>query len=380
MPALSAGGRITPTDTADPSSGRIHAQLQPLFDAMVSSPRPQTAIYWLARPPGDGPALLREMVAGRAAIAHETFQALPMNPTRNYLRDLLAAVGVLPPYEPRIERIGPWVDNLIRDLSEVHQHTIMQFARWVILRRLRAHSDQGELTKGMVQTARHNVKQTVALLAWLDARDERNTDLTQLELDAYLDDRARHTATTLSPFGHWLNRTGINNNIRIGFIPPSKGQVVMSDADRWRHVHTLLHDASIRRYVRIAGLFMLLFTQTVTGISRMRNNQVDASDPPRVFVTFQRTPVEMPEPLGQLLREQLGERGRASYATETNEWLFPGMIPGRHLATENIRSQLVTFGIRPHTARHAAMLSLAAEVPHMILAQTLGISQTAATH
>lgn len=119
----------------------------------------------------------------------------------------------------------------------------------------------------MVQTARHNVKQTVALLAWLDARDERITGLTQLELDAYLDDRARHTATTLSPFGHWLNRTGINTNIRIGFIPPSKGQVVMSDADRWRHVHTLLHDDSIRRYVRIAGLFMLLFAQTVTGIS-----------------------------------------------------------------------------------------------------------------
>ncbi len=302
-----------------------------------------------------------------------------MTPGYNYLRDLLAAVGVLEPYEPRIERIGPWLDELITTLSEVHQHTVTQFARWVILRRLRARSDRDELTKGMVQTARHNLKQTIALLTWLEQQDVEITDLTQPMLEGYLDERPRHTATTLHPFARWLNSTGINTKIRLDYIAPSTAQVAMSDTDRWEHVHTLLHDHSIRRYVRIAGLFMLLFAQTVTSITRMRAAQVDVSDPARVFVTFECTPVEMPEPLGQLLREQLSARGQASYVSNTNEWLFPGGIPGRHLVTENIRSQLVVLGIRPRPARHAAMFALAAQVPHMILAQTLGISNTAAT-
>jgi hypothetical protein len=36
-------------------------------------------------------------------------------------------------------------------------------------------------------------------------------------------------------------------------------------------------------------------------------------------------------------------------------WLLPGGHPGKHLATENIRSQLVERGIQPGTARNAAM-------------------------
>ncbi len=48
----------------DPTTGEIHAGLRRLFDAMLDSPRPQTAIYWLSRPPGHGPALLRQMATG----------------------------------------------------------------------------------------------------------------------------------------------------------------------------------------------------------------------------------------------------------------------------------------------------------------------------
>lgn len=154
----------------------------------------------------------------------------------------------------------------------------------------------------------------------------------------------------------------------------------MSDADRWDHVSTLLHDDTIRLYTRIGGLLMLLFAQPLAGICRMRTDQVDLTHPDgHVLVTFRDTPLEMPEPLGALIRTHLGQRGQASYAARGNGWLFPGGIPGRHLATENIRSQLVARGIAPHSARHAALFALSGQIPHMILAQTLGISPTAAT-
>ena len=75
---------------------------------------------------------------------------------------------------------------------------------------------------------------------------------------------------------------------------------------------------------------------------------------------------------------QLARRGQASYASRPDQWLFPGGIPGKHLATENIRGQLVERGIQPNSARKAAMFQLAGEIPTPILADILGLSpQTA---
>ena len=54
-------------------------------------------------------------------------------------------------------------------------------------------------------------------------------------------------------------------------------------------------------------------------------------------------------------------------------------IPGKHLATENIRGQLVARGIQPNSARKAAMFQLAGEIPTPILAEMLGLSTQTAT-
>ena len=67
-----------------------------------------------------------------------------------------------------------------------------------------------------------------------------------------------------------------------------------------------------------------------------------------------------------------------SYASSATYWLFPGGIPGNHLATENIRSQLVARGIQPAEARKAAMFGLAAEIPTPILADILGLGTNTA--
>lgn len=369
--------RLT-TVLTDPATGDVHARLRPLFDAMISSERPQTAIYWLSRPPGIGPALLRKMATGEVAISHATFRDLPSDRARYYLRDLLAAVGVLEPYEPRIERITPWLTEQTAPLTPIHRQTIEQFAHWAVIRRLRHASDRDQLTKGAVQGARHQIKKTIELLAWLEQRDTTIADATQADIESYLASTTTHSVTITAQFTRWLADTGTNHQVRLASLPPSKAAVTMTDDERWRHVRTLLHDHTIRLYVRIGGLFMLLFAQSLTSISRMRADQINTADPARVMVTFRDEPVQMPEPLGALLREQLTRRGHASYASRDNGWLFPGGRPGRHLLTENFRGALVDLGIRPHSARHAALFALATEVPHMILAQALGISHTSA--
>lgn len=362
----------------DPSTGLIHAQLAPLFAALVNADRPQSAIYWLRRPPGDGPRLLGQMARGEVAINHETFDRLPANKSFHYLRDLLAADDVLAPYDARLERMTPWVDNFVATLAPEHAMVIERFARWRVLRYLRTTAARDELTKGAIQAARTNIRGAAALLAWLDEHHLTITSATQANLEHYLTRaRARTTANDIYRFINWARDTGLNAALNVTTPPQGPPSVTMSDTKRWGHVELLLHDTRIRHYVRVGGLFMLLFAQPLTTICAMKTSQVEVSNG-RVLVTFLRTPVEMPPPLDELIREQMAQRGQASYASRNTQWLFPGGTPGKHLTTENIRRQLVERGIKPQASKHAALFQLAAQVPHPILADVLGISTTSA--
>ncbi len=363
----------------DAATGQIHAQLVPVFDSIVNGERPQTAIYWLMRRQRIGPGLLAGMARGELPISHDTFTQRPMDRTHNYVRDLLVAVGVLPAYEPLIERMTPWLATLGETLDPHHARTVDQFARWRVLRHLRRRADQGVLTTGSFQAARARLRRVVAFLAWLETRGHSLHTATQADLEQFLTTQPKSVGGQLGQFLSWARDTGVNSALSLTPRKAPEPQVTMSDGDRWGHVNTLLHGDSIRLYTRIGGLFMLLFAQPITDICLMRTSQVDTSDPRRVLVAFEHTPIQMPDPLAVLIRAHLGRRGQASYASRDNGWLFPGGIPGRPLATENIRGQLVARGIPPHSARHAALFALSGQVPHMILAQTLGISQTAAT-
>lgn len=362
----------------DPSTGAVHEQLKPVFEVLINGPRPQTAIFWLMRRQQIGPRLLGQMARGEIPISHHTFNQLPMDHTRNYLRDLLVAVDVLEPYEPLIERMIPWLATLGDPLNAHHKPILDQFANWRVLRHLRRQADVGRLTKGTFQSARSRLRRVVTLLTWLEARGRSIETATQTDLEDHLATQPKSVAAELSQFLIWTHDTGLNRSLTWAYRATTEPQVTMSDNDRWTHVNTLLNDATIPLPTRIAGLLMLLFAQHITTICAMRTEHVDTTTEDRVLVTFKSTPIEMPDPLAQMLRDHLKRRGPASYVSHDNGWLFPGGNPGRPLATESIRQRLVARGIPPHSARHAALFALTGQVPHMILAQTLGISHTAA--
>lgn len=363
----------------DPRTGQIHERLRPVFDAILAGEHPQSGIYWLRRRQRIGPGLLAAMARGEIAISHRSFNDRPMDRVHNYVRDLLVALGVLEPYEPLIERMIPWLATLGETLDPHHARLVDQFAHWRVLRHLRRLAENDSLTTGSCQGARARLRRVVAWLGWLEARGRSIQTATQADLEEHLFTQPKSVGGELAQFLTWVRDTGLNPALGSTYRNSAGPAVTMSDAARWAHVNTLLHDESIRLYTRIGGLFMLLFAQPITTICRMRTDQVDTDGHGRVLVTFERTPIQMPDHLAELIRTHLGQRGQASYASRGNGWLFPGGIPGRPLATENIRSQLVERGIRPRAARHAALFALSGQVPHMILAQTLGISQTAAT-
>lgn len=359
----------------DPDTAQIHQQLQPVFNALMTVDRPQTTLYWFRR--SEGPLILHRMATGELQISHKTFQLLPSNKTTNYLRDFLTALGVLPHYEARIERMLPWLEDQLDTIPKADADIVRRFAQWRVLRHLRQKAARDELTKSMVLQGRAQIKGAARFLDWLTRHDTTLTGMGQADLERYLITHPG-SETSQHAFIGWVRTSGINTSLRIPKQPRRFSSVTMSEEERWGHVQTLLHDQTMRHYTRIGGLFMLLFAQPLTTICRMHADQVTLTDDGQVTVTFERTPILMPEPLDRIIIEHMNRRGQASYASRNSRWLFPGGIPGNHLATENIRGQLVDRGIKPYNSRKAALFQLAAEIPTPILAELLGISTTTA--
>jgi hypothetical protein len=363
------------TELLSDHAGRIHPQLQPVFDALLAGPRPQTTLWWFKR--SDGPQILRQMALGELAIAHGTFEQLPSNRATNYLRDLLTAAGVLPPYHPPLERITPWLRQILQPLPKETADLLDQYARWHVLRKLRSTPRGGTPTQKAAEGARAQIRGAARLLEWLDSQDIALPSMTQPDAERYVSQHPTR-AETVAAFLDWTDRHRLTRGVTLPKRQPAQPQVTVSDEQRWRHVELLLHDDTFRTYTRVAGLFMLLFAQPLTRTLQMRANQITQHDNQRVSVTFDTVQIELPEPLDQLVRDQLGNRGHASYLSSTDTWLFPGGIPGRHLTAENIRSQLVARGIHPNHARKAAMFQLAAEIPTPVLADILGLGRNTA--
>lgn len=360
---------------SDPT-GRIHPGLQPVFDALMAARRPQTVLYWLTR--STGPAVLAAMAKGEIEISHAAFDELPADKAVKYVNELLAAVGVLSPFNARLEQITPWLAETLGSLPKEHAELIGRFAKWQVLRSLRLQAGRGVLTASSVENGRAAIITAVRFLAWLDRHAETLATATQAELEDYVLAYPGRGEVLVS-FITWANRSKLTSGLELPKWQRPAPHVVLSDHDRWAQVELLLHDQSVRLYVRVAGLFTLLFAQPLTRICRMRADQIGRSPKGgRVTVNFDTFPIELPGPLDELVLEQLSRQGQASYASRPDPWLFPGGTPGKHLSTESIRFQLVARGIQPSDARKAAMFQLAAGMPTPILAEILGLGTNTA--
>lgn len=357
----------------DPATGQIHHQLRPVFDELVNSERPQTGVWWLRKKPGVGPQLLSQMACGAIKISHDTFRALPSDRSHDYVRTLLVAVGVLSPIEIRIERMLPWIDEVVAKLPAEDAALIRRFAHWHVLRHMRRAAREKRLTKSMTDASRRRVRVAIEFVVFLAAHDATTATATQDLLERYQEQVGR-TLSHEYAFVIWLRESRINTTLTIpdtGRPPPA---VTVSDTQRWAAVDRLLHDTTLRRYTRIAGLLTLLFAQPLSRIVAMRTSQVTITDDRAVHITFSTIPVQMPPVFDDLIREHLDHRGKSLYASRMTGWLFPGGSPGHHLATENIRSQLVAVGIKPYESRKAALFQLASDMPAPVLAELIGIT------
>lgn len=358
----------------DPATGQTHHRLRPIFDALVNSERPQTGLWWLRKKPGFGPQLLQQMACGAIDISHDTFRSLPSDKPHDYLRNLLIAVGVLEPVDMRIERMPPWIDDITADLPPDDAALIRRFAHWHVLRQMRTAARGDRLTKTMADASRRRIRVAIHFVNFLDDHGFTPDTATQDLLERYQQHVGGASLTHEYAFVTWLRDSRINTKLTIPEVPRTWPAITVSDTQRWGAVDRLLHDTTLRHYTRIGGLLTLLFAQPLARIVAMRTSQIAETDDHGLNVTFNTIPIRMPPVLDDLIREHLERRGKSLYASRDTGWLFPGGNPGHHLASENIRAQLVATGIKPYENRKAALFHLAGDIPSPVLAELIGIT------
>lgn len=358
---------------SDSTTGEVNVRLLPLFDMLVNSERPQTTIWWLRKKPSIGADLLGQMARGEVAISHDTFRALPQDQARGYLRSLLAAAGILEPFDPHLERMASWLDDFLTEIPEHHRELLRRYGRWHVLRDMRRAAAQGRLTSSVAHGGRRRVRVAAMVLAYFDQHGATAAEADQALLEQYLAETRLVVSAELG-FIAWLRQTRINTSIK---MPTARKrpepEITVGEDHRWAIVERLLHDASIKRYARIGGLFLLVFAQPLSRIVAMKTSQITHINE-ALHVTFATIPIPMPAPLNALIAEHLGQRGMSLHGSRGTGWLFPGGSPGQHLNTENIRARLVAIGMKPYEGRKAALFQLAADMPAPVLGELIGIS------
>ena len=352
----------------------IPAQLTAVYQAIIATPTPRSALNWLRK--GAGARLLAEIATGDLPATHEALDAHPYRHAAHYLRQLLVANQVLPPRDEALASTEHFLADTLADIaSDTDRRLVATYATWRVLRRLRRSAERSARPRTYTRHAHLKITAATRFLAWLAQRHTTLTTAGQADIDDWL--TTRPAAYDVGDFLLWAAERGHCHP----FTVPTPGRntgTATGDAQRWAHDARLLHNNDLELTDRVAGALLLLYGQQLSRITAMTTEQVRRRDD-QVFLRLGRDEITIPEPLATLLitltRDSRRYTGVGSPATT---WLFPGLHPGRPLTAARLGERLRKLGIHAQPGRRAALASLAAQLPAAVLADLLDLHPTTA--
>jgi hypothetical protein len=361
---LSAG-----TDTISPL-------LTGVFDAVTAAAQPRSALNWLRK--GAGARLLADMAAGRLPLTHQALDTHPRRRAADYLRDMLTATGALPPRDEPLARTGQWLAALLEGIEPAADRRLVQaYATWQVMRRLRA-SAAANVARPRTPTAhaRTNIRAAISLLAWLRGHGTTLAACGQADIDQWLG--TGPSAVLVRDFLTWAATRHHCRRLAIP-APTRRTGPAIADDHRWTLAGRLLHDTTLEATDRVAGCLLLLYGQPLSRIAAMTTGQATDRDD-QTFIRLGRHDAPVPDPLADAIRLLITNRRsyRGVGSPPDTTWLFPGLLPGRPITAARLGERLRTIGIYAQTARRAALLNLAAQLPAAVLADLLGLHETTA--
>ena len=357
---------------------REHRGLQPLFDRLVELDQPRFVLDWLRRADSSARILTR-IGSGELALEHRTFDELPASNSTWFVERLLVVAGALPERDPVLARLERWTEAFLDAIEDPERRRLLRrFATWQVLRPLRAKSANGGLGDMTHNRRKAVLKIAKVFLEWLDADGRSLSDCTQAVIEQWALQGPKGWSVA-SGFVHWARQQQLIGPLEFPARPRGEPAPMVADDVRWSLARRLLYDEDIDLQIRVAGLLVVLYAQSVARIVRLRRDDVQRRDG-HTELRLGDTPIRLPPPLDGHLLSLADDRGTGLRAIDGGgEWLFAGQVAGRPIHSSSLGTALRKFGVENQSYRQAALAHLAATMPAAVVADLLGMSISTAT-
>jgi hypothetical protein len=357
--------------------GTMPAPLAGLRDAIVAAGSARSAPNWLRR--GAGAPVPAAIAGGELALSHQALDSWPARRPADYVRALLVAHGALPDRDEALARLERDTAGLLAGVTDTQDRRILTaYATWRVLHRARWNASRRPGPHTATRVARLRLRASAALLEWLRARGIPLAGIGQADLDCWLLTGPPALREAAGDFLSWAAARRLAPRLTLSRRQSWAGPAAGEDT-RWALARRLLHEPGIAPIDRVAGCFLLLYSQQLSRIAGMTRAQV-RDHGTELTIRFGHHDAAIPEPLAGFARDQLAapQRHHSLGAPPDTRWLFPGHLPGRPISAARLGQRLGKLGIDGQAGRRTALLQLAAQVPAAVLSDLLGIATTTA--
>jgi integrase len=348
-------------------------QLAPVRDALLTVEYPISILGWLRK--SASARLLARLAAEDRPITHDLLDQLPQGHGLHHVRQVLVHTGVLPERVEYLERITPWLEQLLAGLPSYHAGLIRPFGHWFVLRRARRAAHKRSYTQAAGAGARRRILAAVDFLGWLDTRGLTLASLRQADVDQWLTSGAT-PRYDVAAFLTWTAERQLTPKLTVPARsfkqPPHR---LLSDDEHRQQLRRCLTDTTLPVDVRAAGALATLFGIAIARVVGLTVDHISQRDG-ATYLTVDQHPVLVPPSLAALLHAAAQARSRSALGRSLPRvrWLFPGSgNPGRPMAAGTLSRRLLEHGIDARSTRNAALLTLAADLPAPVLADLLGL-------
>lgn len=348
-----------------PATGVIAPQLVPLAGALTSMTRARSGLTWIRQ---KHVAAFLESLAVAPQVTHDTLDALPGSPTREYVRGLLVEHGCIPRRDELLARYQAWAENALTGLSDpAHRDLLRRCIRWHHQRRMH---QADPVSIGTFLRSKQAVTVAIDLLNWLTGHEISVAGLRQGHLDAW---QAEGPATRLiaDRFLRWAIKTrAVTPDLSIRRHRRGTSDKLSPSAQS-QAIHRVVRTSDLTPRDRAAAILVLVFGQQVEDIARLTWDEVNITED-LVTIRLGSTAIALPGPLDQPWRQLAARPGNDTTAAHpASPWVFRGYSPGRHIHPASLRTRLSPI-FSTRAARLATLHELTKLAPIAVIAETLG--------
>ncbi|MCW2133422.1 hypothetical protein [Arthrobacter sp. VKM Ac-2550] len=360
-------------DLITDNQGVLNTVFVPVRQQLLASSRSTSIAHWIRR--SASARLIRRFVNNELTLDHASLDGCPRTSATDYVRSLFIATGLLPQRDENLHRFETWTTAFLGSLPQETRTYLEPYLRWIIGRQLRLQARTGPTKDSTLSQARQKGQTAAGFMQHLAGLGLEPAQASQSALDGYVLENPR-SKPLLAAFLTWAAADTDMPKLRLHVPQPGYPSSTMSEQDYWATIDRLQTDDGIPLHVRITGLFVGLYAQTLTSITTLTLNDIVIDDR-QVSVRFGLSPIQTHGNLAALIAEH--QRAAKPWAMdETAPWLFPAPQPGRHLSPSALSAGLSKCGIKATPLRNAGLINLAAHIPIAPLCDLTGLGTLAA--